>query len=129
MINVRDDGFGTLDHQAPVVQRLQRQVQALKGTLNLSAIAGWGTEVAVALPLDAPRSSAVDVAHWKLATREFEVLKLLASGQGNRAIAAELRISENTVKFHIRNLFKKLDVHSRAEAAALAHSRGMMDAS
>ncbi|MGQ3383540.1 LuxR C-terminal-related transcriptional regulator [Glutamicibacter sp. TV12E] len=129
LINVRDDGFGTLDHQAPVVQRLQRQVQALKGTLNLSAIAGWGTEVAVALPLDAPRSSAVDVAHWKLATREFEVLKLLASGQGNRAIAAELRISENTVKFHIRNLFKKLDVHSRAEAAALAHSRGLMDAS
>jgi DNA-binding NarL/FixJ family response regulator len=64
-----------------------------------------------------------------LATREFEVLKLLASGQGNRAIAAELRISENTVKFHIRNLFKKLDVHSRAEAAALAHSRGLMDAS
>ncbi|UYQ77105.1 helix-turn-helix transcriptional regulator [Glutamicibacter sp. JL.03c] len=128
LIHVRDDGLGALDHQAPILQRLQRQVQALKGTLNLSPIAGWGTDVAVALPLDAPRSSAVDVAHWKLAKREFEVLQLLASGQGNRAISMQLGISENTVKFHIRNVFRKLEVRSRAEAAALAHSRGMMDA-
>lgn len=129
LINVRDDGGGLLDHNAPIIQRLQRQVQALKGILTLDTVAGWGTDVAIALPLDAPRPTSTDVAQWRLASREFEILQLLASGLGNRSIAAELGISENTVKFHVRNLFKKLDVHSRAEATALAHNRGVMDAS
>ncbi|MDJ0358512.1 LuxR C-terminal-related transcriptional regulator, partial [Paenarthrobacter sp. PH39-S1] len=49
----------------------------------------------------------------------------LAAGQRNRTIASTLGISENTVKFHVRNLFKKLDVSSRTEAIALAHNHGL----
>jgi DNA-binding NarL/FixJ family response regulator len=85
---------------------------------------GWGSDISVTLPLDPP-SSPGDVAGWELAARELEVLQLLAAGQRNRSIAAALTISENTVKFHVRNLFRKLGVASRSEAIALAHSRGL----
>ncbi|PRA00367.1 helix-turn-helix transcriptional regulator [Arthrobacter sp. MYb224] len=128
LINMRDDGRGAMDQASPTIERLNRQVQALAGRMELEVISEWGTDVSIVLPLDAPQSMPADLAQWKLAAREFEVLQLLAAGQGNRAISAALGISENTVKFHVRNLFKKLDVRSRAEAAALAHSRGVPDA-
>jgi DNA-binding NarL/FixJ family response regulator len=57
--------------------------------------------------------------------RELEVLQHLAAGHRNRSIAPALNISENTVKFHVRNLFKNLDVSSRTEAIAPAHSNGL----
>jgi DNA-binding NarL/FixJ family response regulator len=85
---------------------------------------GWGADISVVLPLDPPASPG-DVSSWNLAARELEVLQLLAAGQRNRNIAASLNISENTVKFHVRNLFRKLQVASRSEAIALAHSRGL----
>ncbi|MGT2461959.1 helix-turn-helix domain-containing protein [Sinomonas atrocyanea] len=83
---------------------------------------GWGADVFVSLPLDPPSSRAPQGAgaEWELGEREEEVLRLLAGGLRNRAIAAELGLSENTVKFHLRNLFRKLGVSSRAEAVARA---------
>jgi two-component system, NarL family, nitrate/nitrite response regulator NarL len=54
-----------------------------------------------------------------LTRRELEVLSLLAAGQSNKQIAESQAVSPNTVKFHIRNLFQKLDVHSRSQAIAL----------
>ncbi len=56
----------------------------------------------------------------KLTDRELEVLKLVATGLGNRDIAKELYISENTVKNHIRNILEKLQLHSRMEAVIYA---------
>ena len=53
-----------------------------------------------------------------LSERELAVLRLLASDLSHREIGAELYISLNTVKFHIRNIFRKLAVSSRAEAVA-----------
>jgi DNA-binding CsgD family transcriptional regulator len=47
------------------------------------------------------------------------VLRRLAAGKRNREIAADLAISENTVKFHVANIYRKLDVSSRSEATAL----------
>ena len=55
-----------------------------------------------------------------LTKRELEVLKLVAVGKINREIAAELDISERTVKNHISNLFKKIDVSDRTQAAVYA---------
>ena len=54
-----------------------------------------------------------------LTHRELEVLSLLAAGQSNKQIAETQSVSPNTVKFHIRNLFEKLGVHSRSQAIAL----------
>ncbi|HKU31584.1 LuxR C-terminal-related transcriptional regulator [Arthrobacter sp. NyZ413] len=125
LINVRDDGRGVLAPNAPSINRLDRRVQALSGNLRIEVMPGWGADVFVALPLDPPSRPAGDVAGWNLAARELEVLQHLAAGQRNRTIASTLGISENTVKFHMRNLFKKLDVGSRTEAIALAHSHGL----
>ncbi|MGO4590654.1 LuxR C-terminal-related transcriptional regulator [Paenarthrobacter sp. 2TAF44] len=125
LINVRDDGRGELSPEAPNIERLRQRVQAVDGRMSLDVMQGWGADISVVLPLDPPSAPAGDVAAWGLAARELEVLQLLAAGQRNRAIAAELNVSENTVKFHIRNLFRKLDVRSRTEAIALAHSAGL----
>jgi DNA-binding NarL/FixJ family response regulator len=53
-----------------------------------------------------------------LTEREREVMTLIARGGSNRMIAAQLVISEKTVKNHIRNIYEKLEVSSRAEATA-----------
>ncbi|MCU1631363.1 MAG: helix-turn-helix transcriptional regulator [Micrococcaceae bacterium] len=125
LINVRDDGGGALAADSPNISRLDRRVQALTGHLQIDVMPGWGADVFVTLPLDLPARPAGDVAEWNLAARELEVLQHLVSGERNRTIASLLGISENTVKFHVRNLFKKLDVGSRTEAIALAHSNGL----
>jgi DNA-binding CsgD family transcriptional regulator len=125
LINVRDDGGGALGADAPSIGRLDRRVQALAGQMQIDVMPGWGADVSVTLPLDPPAHPAGDIAGWNLAARELEVLQHLAAGQRNRTIASALNISENTVKFHVRNLFRKLDVGSRTEAIALAHSHGL----
>jgi DNA-binding NarL/FixJ family response regulator len=62
----------------------------------------------------------------ELSARELEVLRLLVNGASNKAIAAQLGLSENTVKSHISHIFGKLGVQSRAEAVAVALQRGMV---
>jgi DNA-binding NarL/FixJ family response regulator len=56
----------------------------------------------------------------RLTNRELEVLRLVARGHNNRLVAAELFISENTVKNHVRNILEKLQLHSRMEAVMYA---------
>ena len=58
-----------------------------------------------------------------LSDREAQVLRLLTAGKTNRAIAEELFISEKTVARHVSNIFDKLGVSTRTEAAAWAHQR------
>ena len=55
-----------------------------------------------------------------MTNREIEVLKLIAEGMINKEIAKSLFISEKTVKNHISNIFKKLDVNDRTQAAIYA---------
>ena len=61
----------------------------------------------------------------ELTEREIETLKLVAQGLGNKEIAAELHISENTVKTHVRHILEKLGLSNRAEAAAYAVKTGL----
>jgi LuxR family transcriptional regulator, regulator of acetate metabolism len=56
-----------------------------------------------------------------LTRRELDVLRLLARGETNAAIAGELVVSETTVKFHVVNILRKLHVHNRAEAVSRYH--------
>ncbi|HBH58269.1 MAG TPA: helix-turn-helix transcriptional regulator [Arthrobacter bacterium] len=66
-----------------------------------------------------------DIAQGPLSPRETEVLRLVASGEGNRAIAAELYLSEKTVARHISNIFLKLGLSSRAAATRYAFEHGL----
>jgi DNA-binding CsgD family transcriptional regulator len=61
-----------------------------------------------------------------LSRRESEVLSLVATGKTNRAIAAQLLISEKTVARHVSNIFTKLQLSSRSEATAYAYKRGLV---
>jgi DNA-binding NarL/FixJ family response regulator len=60
-----------------------------------------------------------------LTAREREVVELLAHGMTNKEIAAELFITTNTVKRHLKSIFEKLDVHTRSAAAAKAVGAGV----
>ncbi|MEA5453853.1 LuxR C-terminal-related transcriptional regulator [Sinomonas sp. JGH33] len=121
LVNIRDDGEGRLSLAEDGMRRIEQRVEALDGHLRLEVMAGWGSDAFVSLPLDPPAPPSPEAAAWGLGRREEEVLRLLAAGLRNRTIAAELHVSENTVKFHVRNVFRKLGVTSRAEAVALAN--------
>jgi ATP/maltotriose-dependent transcriptional regulator MalT len=61
-----------------------------------------------------------------LTTREVEVLRLLATGRTNKAIAAELVLSEKTISRHLSNIFTKVGVETRAAATAYAYENGVV---
>jgi DNA-binding NarL/FixJ family response regulator len=61
-----------------------------------------------------------------LTAREFEVLRLVSMGLGNKEIAARLAISEHTAKFHISSILSKLHATSRTEAVSLGIRKGLI---
>src|SRR5262249_56265900 len=89
--------------------------QALDGTV-MSAIG---------LPEKRAQDDAVKAAG--LTERETAILKALASGLSNKAIAKELWVAEQTVKFHLTNIYRKLDVANRTEAARYAYEHALID--
>ncbi len=60
-----------------------------------------------------------------LTPREREILCHLSEGQSNKVIARNLGISDGTVKLHVKSILRKLDVHSRVEAAVMAVEQGL----
>ena len=64
-------------------------------------------------------------AHLGLTQRESEVLALIVSGRSNRAIAGQLTLSSETIKTHVRGIYRKLDVTDRAGAVAVALREGI----
>jgi DNA-binding CsgD family transcriptional regulator len=61
-----------------------------------------------------------------LSTRELEVLRLVARGLGNKEIAAELRVTTHTIKYHLAAVLEKLGARSRTEAVSLGVRRGLV---
>jgi LuxR family maltose regulon positive regulatory protein len=61
-----------------------------------------------------------------LSERELEVLTLLAAGKSNRQIASELFVAASTVKTHIKNIYRKLDVRNRTQAVSRAGELGLL---
>lgn len=89
----------------------------------LEAVTSTGTATA-APPIEVGRNRR---SVGSLTLREREVLAALLAGDGVRGIAQRLHIRENTVRTHLQNVFSKLGVSSRAEAAAYALRHGLVD--
>jgi DNA-binding NarL/FixJ family response regulator len=70
-------------------------------------------------------NDAVVAATAGLSERELEILRTVSRGLSNKAIARELWISEQTVKFHLTNIYRKLGISNRTEAARWALGRGI----
>jgi DNA-binding CsgD family transcriptional regulator len=99
------------------------------GSLELDA-ARAGFEQLGAAPdlahLDSLTQRALSRHRQRLTPRELQVLRLVATGKTNKAIAAELFVSEKTVDRHVSNIFTKLHVPSRAAATAYAYEHKLI---
>lgn len=62
-----------------------------------------------------------------LTARELEILRFVAAGRRNQQIADALTVTPQTVKFHLTNIYRKLNVSSRTEASRYAHVTGLVD--
>jgi DNA-binding NarL/FixJ family response regulator len=79
---------------------------------------------AVGLPAMGQVSPATELG---LTAREVSILQALARGLSNQAIGKELFVAEQTVKFHLTNIYRKLEATNRTEAVRLAYQRGIVD--
>jgi two-component system, NarL family, response regulator YdfI len=84
------------------------------------------TEVPAAFPASAPASQPLAELPEPLTRREREVLQMLAAGLANKEIAARLKISDYTAKFHVAAILGKLGAATRTEAVALGIRRGLV---
>jgi DNA-binding CsgD family transcriptional regulator len=115
---VADNGAGLVGDESAL----------LLAELEFDSRSHWGTSLTCRLPLHDSAASPETPAVKRLAElrdREREVLELMIAGLRNREIADRLFISVRTVKFHVSNVLRKLDVDSRTAAIALAHSAGV----
>ena len=83
--------------------------------------------------LASARPAVVPAAPWMedspgLTRRELEILQLVAEGHSNAELARMLWVTEQTVKFHLSNIYRKLDVSNRTEASRWAQLRGLLAA-
>jgi len=101
--------------------------QVVEGTVHLRGVSvGADHEAPVvadghAAPVDHPRSGV-----GSLTEREMSILKLVAEGMSNMEIANKLFVTEQTVKFHLSNIYRKLGVSNRTEATRHAYRSGLI---
>ena len=79
------------------------------------------------IPPEVAAELAEHAAEDQLTSREIEVLRLIAGGNPNKEIAAQLSIAEDTVKSHVTNILAKLGANDRTHAAMIALKRGIIE--
>ncbi len=114
LIGIRDDGNGGLHEHDDALRPISERVTELDGLLSVDSLTGWGTNLAITIPLYPPQPALLDE-QVELTARERDVLRLIVAGRRNAEISAELGISPNTVKFHVARLLRKTGSRNRAE--------------
>jgi DNA-binding NarL/FixJ family response regulator len=79
------------------------------------------------MPVPGPEKPVIDTRSEGLTRRELEILRLVAEGHSNAQLARMLWVTEQTVKFHLSNIYRKLDVANRTEASRWAQVHGLLD--
>lgn len=97
--------------------------QVVEGTVHLRGVATSATPAQEGDVHPAPKTSGVDV----LTERELSILRLVAEGLSNLDIANRLFVTEQTVKFHLSNIYRKLGVANRTEATRYAYRAGLIE--
>ena len=101
-------------------------IELLSGVMRGEvAVSPWIASKIVGELFRNPGRLAAKHADSDLTTKEEEVLRLVADGAANKDIASSLNISENTVKYHLRNIMEKLHFKNRAQMAVYAAKRGI----
>jgi DNA-binding NarL/FixJ family response regulator len=122
-------GYLLKNLEAPELRSMLAAVE--RGEVAISPVTAARILSEVARPTQRPApaggGAASDPDH--LTEREVDVLRLVVAGLRNKEIAAELGISENTTKFHLRNILEKLHAGSRTEVAARAVREGLVPGS
>jgi DNA-binding CsgD family transcriptional regulator len=113
ILTLADDGAAPAE--AEVLRAARRRIVQLGGTVETRVSPHGGLEIAIAIAVAPPAA---------LTPRELDVLQLLAEGLSNKAIAGALGVSPRTINFHLDNLYAKLGVTSRTEAAVYALRQG-----
>jgi LuxR family maltose regulon positive regulatory protein len=109
-----------MDEGAPMARLLRRMLTRSSASVYIRRLlVALGEPVKVETPII---SKLID----PLSQRELEVLRLIIDGATNKEIANELVLTVNTVKRHISNIFRKLDVSNRAQAIAQARARNLV---
>jgi DNA-binding NarL/FixJ family response regulator len=117
-------GVGLLSREATVEEIVAAISAAAGGLLSLDRrLAGTLWTAPEPIVRTAERGTAVEE---PLTAREREVLQLVAEGLPNKIIAARLKVSEHTVKFHVSSIMLKLGAASRTEAVTAAARRGLL---
>jgi signal transduction histidine kinase/DNA-binding CsgD family transcriptional regulator len=129
VVEVRDDGIGGAhDARGSGLQGLADRVEALGGRLELTSPVGAGTTVRAEIPARAEEVSRHQRKELPagLTAREVDVLRLIAVGLTDAAAADRLFLSVRTVNAHLRSIYRKLGVSSRAAAGRFAQSTGLL---
>ncbi len=143
MLTIIDDGVGfdvSATHSSMSsassgigLANMRESARLASGSIDVISKPGSGTQIEVRIPFEYSSSQGRDLTgrpsadeHPALTHRELEVLKILANGGRNKDIAAEMTVSLGTVKFHIENIYRKLDVRTRAELISVAAQQGLL---
>jgi DNA-binding NarL/FixJ family response regulator len=119
-------GYLLKDLEAPQLRAMLDAVGRGEVAISPATAARILTEVARPTSRPAPGGGSGAAEPDRLTEREVEVLRLVVAGLRNKEIAAALGISENTTKFHLRNILEKLHAGSRTEVAARAVREGLV---
>lgn len=112
---------GFLQKDTPPDEILAQLISAVKGNVVINA--GAVTSLATHLrEHQTAATSQANPAFTQMTERERETLFYISKGLNNKLIARELGISDGTVKVYVKNLLRKLNLHSRLELAAWAHN-------
>jgi DNA-binding NarL/FixJ family response regulator len=114
------------DHPAIVEAALSAGAFAAVGrSASMQEVARVALEALSDAP-EGPAAGTGRAARARLTRREIEILRLVAEGRSNREVAKLLWVTDQTVKFHLANTYRKLGVRNRVEASHWAYARGLV---